>query len=207
MRLPALKSLRVQDSYPMQAEGGYTGDLHASVIKALRDWEKKRESNVGFRYGHGSGVYRREKAVTATRAEISWNSAPEVKRAPCVRKKYERTERAMELNRIKMRARRERKTPEEREKRLEERRASYAALRGEKYKAKIKNTPEQRREAIKAAKKRYLARLKAGEVVKRYSKKSKLTSEQLAAKAARQRRYHAEYKKSLGRANSAQSAA
>jgi hypothetical protein len=194
MKMPAPKYLAMQDAYPMQAEGGFVGDLHASVHKALVAWEKKRELNKGFRYGHVSSLYRREKAATATRAEISWNASPEVKRAPCPRKKQERTERAKEANRLKMAARRERETPEQREKRLEERRAWYASLRGDKYKAgRNKRTPEQRKQSIKDAKKRYMARKKAGAIIKTYAAPSKFTAEQLAAKAERQRRYHAEF--------------
>jgi hypothetical protein len=81
VRLPACKNIELQAAYPSQADGGFAGDLHNSLRVALDRWEKRRGHN-DFRYGRGgTGVFRREKAATATRSEISWNKAPEIKRA------------------------------------------------------------------------------------------------------------------------------
>lgn len=82
MRMPAQRSLEHQAALPMQAEGGFAGDLHSSVHAALVAWEKRRNpSGDPFKFGRAKGMFAREKTATATRAEISWNKAPEVKKA------------------------------------------------------------------------------------------------------------------------------
>jgi hypothetical protein len=175
----------------MQAEGGFVGDLHASVRAALVAWEKKRESNKGFRYGHGSNMYRKEKTATASRSEISWNSAPEVVRAPCPRKKAERTQAQREARNKALRESKAKETSEQRRARLDARNAWYRARVGEKPK-RPKMSIEERRASLREAKKRYQERLKAGLVSEK--PKSKLTPQQLAAKAARARRYYQQNK-------------
>jgi hypothetical protein len=188
--------MAVQDLYPAQSQGGYASDIHSSLLSALKKWEAKRFPNgTGFKYGKKT-IF--EKQVrSATRKEISWNLAPEVKRAPCPRRKQERTEREKEANKIKMRERRQRETPEARQKRLEERRKWYAALRGDKYKAPCKKqTPEERLQSIREAKKRYMARIKAGVPIKKYQPLEK-NADKLKAKAERQRKYYADFRKQL----------
>lgn len=81
MRLPAQRSLEHQAAYPAQAEGGYPGDSCRVLKAALAAWEARRGIPV-LRYGRAypaaAGVLKHK----VTRAEISWNPKPEVKRAP-----------------------------------------------------------------------------------------------------------------------------
>lgn len=187
MRLPALRHIELQAAYPSQAEGGFAGDLHNSLHRALVAWEKKRNPEAGFKYGRNGSQYRREKTATATREEISWNSAPEVKAPSNAQKKKKQRESNLKY----MRSIRAKETPQERAERLEKRRAARGSVSGRTYKQRPKMTPEQRKAAVKAAKARYVERQRLGLVAKTVRPPSKLTVDQLAKKAARQREYEA----------------
>jgi hypothetical protein len=189
MRLPAQRRLEHQAAYPSQAEGGFAGDLHNSLHKALVDWEKRRGVGGHFKYGTtgSNGAYRKEK-TGATREEISWNKAPEVKRESKKREILTEEQRLAKL--AYNRERRQTETPEEREVRLEARRAWYLAKRGGQLQKQFRMSPKERKAAVKAAKQRYLERQKAGLVAKTVRPPSKLTEKQLAAKRQRQRRYY-----------------
>jgi hypothetical protein len=194
--MPAQRTLEFQSALPSQAEGGFSGDFHSSVHKALCAWEKKRNLNSGFRYGHGSAVYSR-KVETAQRSEISWNSAPEVKRAPDPAKIKMREEAARMRHNQRMREMRAKETPEQKEARLSQRRATRKSRStGLPYKQRPKITCEERKAAVKAAKARYLERQKLGLVAKTLRPPSKLTPEQLKRKAERARKYYYENKNS-----------
>lgn len=188
MRLPASN---LQHCYPMQAEGGFTGDIHKSVYAALKAWEEKRGANKGFRYGHNNSSFKKKEA-TATRTEISWNSAPEIKRAPCPRKKAERTHAQREARNRAMKNWRANETSEARALRLAKRNAAYREKVGPKP-VRPKMTPEERKASLKEGKKRYRERVKAG-LIPLEKPKSKLTCEQLAEKAKRSRRYYQQNK-------------
>ena len=189
MRLPAQRRLEHQAAYPSQAEGGFAGDLHKSLKDALVRWEKKRGIGGHFKYGTtgSNGAYRREK-TGATRDEISWNKAPEFKRESKRREIVTEEQRLEKL--AYNRERRQSETPEEREARLELRRAWYLAKRGGTLQKRFRMSPEERKAAVKAAKQRYIERQKAGLVAKTIRKPSKSTAEQLARKAERQRKYY-----------------
>jgi hypothetical protein len=189
MRLPAQKRLELQAAYPSQAEGGVTGDLHKSLRQALVRWEQKRGITVGIKFRPGNRSMMPEKR-SATRSEISWNAAPEVKRAPCPAKRKIRDEAEREENRRRMKERREAETPEQREKRLQERRDWYLKRQGGVLKIRSKQTPEERKQSVKDAKMRYQERLKAGLVAKTVRPPSKLTEKQLQAKRERQKKYY-----------------
>jgi len=189
MRLPAQRRLEHQAAYPSQAEGGFAGDLHNSLHKALVAWEKRRGVGGHFKYGTtgSNGAYRREK-TGATREEISWNKAPEIKR-----ESKKRVILTWEQHAAKLAYNRERKrqeTPEEREKRLEKRREWYLAKRGGTLQKRFRMSPEERKQSVKAAKLRYQARQKAGLVAKTVRPPSKLTEKQLQAKRERQKKYY-----------------
>jgi hypothetical protein len=187
MKLPAQKNIKLQDSYPMQAEGGFAGDLHASVHKALVAWEKKRETGDGFRYGKGgSSQFKREK-TSASREEISWNKAPEVKKPS--RKKERLTQIQKEERARLKRLKESQETPEERKARLAKRREIYLAKHGGVLKHRSLLTPQQKIEARKESVLKYKLRIKAGLVPKTVRKPSKLSPERLAKKAAAQRAY------------------
>ena len=172
MRLPAQRTLEHQAAYPSQAEGGFAGDLHNSLHRALVAWEKKRNPEAGFRYGRNGSQYRREKTATATREEITWNLAPEVKAPSNAQKKKKQRESNLKyMQRI-----RAKETPQERADRL--------ALNP----PKPKMSPEERARKRAETKKSYMARKAAGLIVKREPKR-KMSAEQLAKKAARQRKY------------------
>jgi hypothetical protein len=194
MRLPAQKRLELQAAYPSQAEGGFAGDLHKSLKDALVRWEQKRGIGGHFKYGTtgSAGAYRREK-TSATRDEISWNAAPEVKREPKKRKVLTEDHRLAKL--AYNRERRQSETPEERDARLEARRAWYLAKQGGTLQKRFTRSPEERNAAVKAAKQRYIERQKAGLVAKTIRKPSKSTAEQLARKAERGRMYYARNKR------------
>lgn len=191
--MPAQRTLEHQAAYPSQAEGGFAGDLHKSLKDALVRWEKKRGIGGHFKYGTtgSGGAYRREK-TGATREEISWNKAPEVKRESKKREILTEEQRLAKL--AYNRQRRQSETPEEREARLEARRAWYLAKRGGVLQKRFRMSPEERKAAVKAAKQRYLERQKAGLVAKTIRKPSKLRAEQLARKAERGRMYYARNK-------------
>lgn len=191
MRMPAQRTLEHQAALPSQAEGGFAGDLHSSVHKALVAWEKKRYPNGnGFKFGRAKGMFAREKTATATRDELSWNAAPEVKTKDPSKQKM-RDESQKERNREYMRQRRAKETPEEKAIRLAKRRADRMATLGYAYKPRPKMTPEERKASVKAAKARYTEKQKQGLAPKRVYKPVKLTPEQLKTKAARQReKYH-----------------
>jgi hypothetical protein len=165
------------------------------VHKALVAWEKKRNANAGFKYGHGSGGFRREKADTATRDEISWNSAPEVKRVSDSAKVKAMAEAKRAEARQRMRHLRAQETPEEKAVRLEARRAARGSVSGRTYKQRPKMTPDERKASVKAARARYQKRVRLGLVTKTVRKPSKLTAEQLKAKAARGRKYYEQNKR------------
>jgi len=189
MRLPAQKRLELQAAYPSQAEGGFAGDLHKSLRQALIRWEQKRGIGGHFKYGTtgSAGAYRKEK-TGATREEISWNKAPEVKREP---KKREILTEEQRLAKVAYnRERRQSETAEEREARLEKRRAWYLAKQGGTLQKRFARSPEERKAAVKAAKQRYLDRQKAGLVAKTVRPPSKLTEKQLQAKRERQKKYY-----------------
>ena len=194
MRLPAQRRLDHQAAYPSQAEGGFAGDLHNSLHKALVAWEKRRGIGGHFKYGTTgcNGAYRREK-TGATREEISWNKSPEVKRESKKREFLSEEQRLAKL--AYNRQRRQTETPEEREARLEARRAWYLSKRGGTLQKRFCMSPEERKAAVKAAKQRYIERQKAGLVAKTIRKPSKSTAEQLARKAERGRMYYARNKR------------
>ena len=194
MRLPAQRRLEHQAAYPSQAEGGFAGDLHKSLRQALVAWKKRRGIGGHFKYGTtgSNGAYRREK-TGATRDEISWNKAPEVKRESKKREILTEEQRLAKL--AYNRQRRQTETPEEREARLEIRRAWYLAKRGGTLQKRFRMAPEERKAAVKAAKQRYIERQKAGLVAKTIRKPSKSTAEQLARKAERGRMYYARNKR------------
>lgn len=183
MRLPAQRSLEHQAAYPAQAEGGYPGDTCRTLKAALVAWEARRGIAV-IKYGRG---YRagelRNPSAKATRAEISWNPAPEVKRESTKAKQREEARREEARNR--MRRNRAQETPEARAERLAKRRAERFALNP----PKPKMSPQERAQARKDAKKRYMARRKAGLIGPKPEPKRKMTPEQRARKAERQRRY------------------
>jgi hypothetical protein len=193
MRLPAQRRLELQAAYPSQAEGGFAGDLHKSLRQALVRWEQKRGIGGHFKYGTtgSAGAYRKEK-IGATREEISWNAAPEVKREPKKREILTEEQRLAKL--AYNRERRQSETPEEREARLEARRAWYLAKQGGKLQKRFRMSPEERKDAVKAAKQRYMERQKQGIVAKTIRKPSTSTAEQLARKAERGRKYYARNK-------------
>jgi hypothetical protein len=193
MRLPAQKRLELQAAYPSQAEGGFAGDLHKSLNDALVRWEQKRGIGGHFKYGTtgSAGAYRKEK-TGATREEISWNKAPEIKRESKKRAILTEEQHAAKL--AYNRERRRQETPEERDERLEARRAWYLAKRGGTLQKRFARSPEERKAAVKAAKQRYLERQKAGLVAKTIRKPSTSTAEQLARKAERGRKYYARNK-------------
>lgn len=193
MRFPAQRKLEHQAAYPSQAEGGFAGDLHSSVHKALVAWEKKRNPGETFRYGKsGSSQFKKEK-TTASREEISWNKVPEVKKESKKRAVLTAEQHAAKL--AYNRQRRKTETPEEREARLEVRRAWYLAKQGGVLQKRFRMSPEQRKASVKAAKQRYLERQKAGLVAKTVRKPSKLSPERLAKKAEAQRKYAQSTKK------------
>ena len=189
-------TLAIQDLYPMQAEGGFLNGLHSSLTAALKAWEARRmPQGTGFRYGRAAEC--RHTKPKATREEISWNPAPEVKRPPNPQRERERLQRLRERNRERMAQRRLDETPEAKAERLEARRAAYAAMRGDKYKAgRAKQTPQERLESIRSAKKRYMAKVRAGIPTKKY-KPLQTNADRLKAKAERQRRYYAEFRQKL----------
>ena len=188
MRLPALRHIELQAAYPSQAEGGFAGDLHKSLHRALVAWEKRRNPNGDpFKFGRAKSMFAREKAATATRAEISWNSEPEIKRAPSKEKQQAREEARREEARRRMRQSRSKKTPEQRAERLAKRRADRLALNP----PKPKMSPEERAQARRDAKKRYMTRREAGLIGPKPEPKRKMTPEQRARKAERQRKYEA----------------
>jgi hypothetical protein len=194
MRLPAQRRLEHQSAYPSQAEGGFAGDLHKSLKDALVRWEKKRGIGGHFKYGTTgcNGAFRKEK-TSATREEISWNKAPEVKRESKKREILTEDQRLAKL--AYNRRRRQTETPEERDARLEARRAWYLAKRGGTLQKRFRMLPEERKAAVKAAKQRYIQRQKAGLVAKTIRKPSTSTVEQLARKAERGRKYYARNKR------------
>jgi hypothetical protein len=185
--MPAQRTLEHQAAYPSQAEGGFAGDLHNSLHRALVAWEKRRNPNGDpFKFGRAKGMFTREKVATATRAEISWNAAPEAKREPSKEKQQAREEARREEARRWMRQSRAKETPEQRAERLAKRRADRLALNP----PKPKMSPEERARKRAETKKRYMARKTAGLIVKREPKR-KMSVEQLAKKAERQRGYEA----------------
>jgi hypothetical protein len=193
MRLPAQRKLDHQAAYPSQAEGGFAGDLHSSVHKALVAWEKKRNPGEPFRYGKsGSSQFKKEK-TTASREEISWNKAPEVKKESKKRAVLTAEQYAAKLEYN--RERRAKLNAEKREELLAIRRAVYLAKRGGTLQKRSRMSPEQRKASVKAAKQRYLERQKAGLVAKTVRKPSKLSPERLAKKAEAQRKYAQSTKK------------
>ena len=194
MRLPAQRRLEHQAAYPSQAEGGFAGDLHNSLHKALVAWEKRRGVGGHFKYGTtgSAGAFRKEK-TGATREEISWNKAPEIKRESKKREILTEEQRLAKL--AYNRHRRRSETPQQREARLEVRRAWYIAKRGGTLQKRFRMSPEERKAAVKAAKQRYIDRQKAGLVAKTIRKPSKSTAEQLARKAERGRMYYARNKR------------
>jgi hypothetical protein len=194
VRLPACKNIELQAAYPSQADGGFAGDLHNSLRVALDRWEKRRGHNDHFRYGRGgTGAFRREKAATATRAEISWNSAPEIKRAPDPEKQKARAEARRLVACARMCEKRKTEGPQSREERLARRRELYLAKNGGVRKKRRCQTAEERKASVKAAKQRYLKRQRAGLVAKTIWKPSKLTEKQRKRKNERQRKYAKKY--------------
>jgi len=193
VRLPACKNIELQAAYPSQADGGFAGDLHNSLRVALDRWEKRRGLNANFKYGRGgTGVFRKEKTATATRTEISWNSAPEVKRAPDLEKQKARAEARRLAACIRMRDKRKSEGPQTREERLARRRELYLAKNGGVRKKLRAQTPEERRAAVKLAKKRYEERKRLGLVIPKLP--STKSPEKLKRNAERQRHYAAKNK-------------
>lgn len=189
MRLPALKSIEAQNAYPAQSDGGFAGDIHSSLHKALVAWEKKRGLDKTFKYGRGgTGLFRKEKDATATRSEISWNSGPEKKQPAKFSVPRERTDAEKSARREYMRGKRLNETSEDREHRLRQRREAYLAKNGGVRKKRPKMSKEERKEARKLAKKKYQERVKAGLAQKKIPKKQR-SPEQLAKAALRQKRY------------------
>lgn len=168
MRLPALRSIAHQSAYPSQAEGGFAGELHKSVRAALNAWEKRRHGDTEFRYGRGNGLFRREKTATASRDEISWNEAPEVKR-PSKKRVYVKKEpkarkgNYLEQQREYMRQRRANMTPEQRAVYLAQKRERYRrSVGGQLKNRKPAMTPEERQRRKNEINAACRARVKAG---------------------------------------------
>lgn len=184
MRLPAQRSLEHQAAYPAQSEGGYPGDSCRVLKAALAAWEAKRGIPV-LRYGRAypaaAGVLKHK----VTRAEISWNPKPEVKRAPKPKplKKPKRTpEERRAMERACNQRYRANMSPEKREAMLARRRAKWHATKQTTRKNQPPAlTPEARRLRTNERNRAYRARIKAGlhpvpasktkEAAKQYRKK------------------------------------
>jgi hypothetical protein len=177
MKLPAQVSIEMQDCYPLQADGGFKGDLSSSLQKALAAWEKRREYKNPLKFNGKWGA--KEKKVIASRGDISWNANPEVKKPMSEKEKQKRKEYKAEVRR--------RETLEQRKKRLDARRAAYREKHGP-PKRRPRMTREERTKRQLESKLRYLERKKAGVILER--PKSKFTAEQLKAKAVRQKKYY-----------------
>jgi hypothetical protein len=164
MRLPATRKLDHQAAYPAQFEGGHSGDTCRVLKAALKAWEQRRGIDT-IRYGR---QYLRAEPKT-TRAEISWNSAPEVKRTPKPRKppKKKRVLLTKEerLARQRAHAAKYRASIQgaKREELLARKRALYHATAQTTRKNQPPAlTPEARRERQNERNREYRARIKAG---------------------------------------------
>lgn len=137
---------------PLQAEGGFTGEVSKNLKLALKAWDQKRfDTSNGFRYGKANGMYKR--ARVTLREEATWNPKPaQAKIKPKVKlkaikvprekkavkvkpkKTEEEKQSAKEASRLKkiaaQRDRRALEAPEAKEIRIQARRAAYIAKNG-----------------------------------------------------------------------------
>jgi hypothetical protein len=184
MRLPAQSKLALQDTYPLQCDGGYVSSYSASLKKALKEWEERRGLTSTMRQWKNNPLFARSKPTT--REEVAWNKAPRT-----AKPKMSEAER-LEKRRIYMQTIRKTETVEEKVERLKLRRAAYLAKIGGKLKIAGKLTSEERILSQKAAQQRYKERRKLGLVAARKKQpKRPLTAEQKAKKAAKQRELYA----------------
>jgi len=143
----------LQDNMPLQAEGGFAGEVSKSLKLALKAWDQKRfDISNGFRYGKANGMYKR--ARVTLREEATWNPKPIEPKPKAIKVKIERIkvprekkavkvkpkkteaerELAKEMSRLKkiegQRVRRAQETPEAKEIRIQARRAAYVEKNG-----------------------------------------------------------------------------